>query len=68
MARAVSELKKLWIWSHPHLKENGRVLTLKGGDLDQEVKDLQDFDSHVHVEINTKKDQQGNEKLMVILD
>lgn len=40
VVRAVTNLSKLWQWSIPILKNGGSLLAQKGGDLDQELKEL----------------------------
>jgi len=37
VCRAVGHLAKLWSWSKPLLKNNGGLICLKGGDLNQEI-------------------------------
>lgn len=40
VVRAVTNLAKLWQWAIPVLKNDGSLLAQKGGDLDQELKEL----------------------------
>lgn len=40
VVRAVTNLAKLWQWAVPVLKNGGSLLAQKGGDLDQELKEL----------------------------
>lgn len=40
VVRAVTNLAKLWQWAIPVLKNGGSLLAQKGGDLDQELKEL----------------------------
>src|SRR3990172_802333 len=37
VARGVADLSRLWQWSQPLLKQGGKVITLKGGDLEEEM-------------------------------
>jgi 16S rRNA (guanine527-N7)-methyltransferase len=37
VARTVADLSRLWQWSQPLLKRGGKLITLKGGDLDKEL-------------------------------
>ncbi|MDZ7725506.1 MAG: 16S rRNA (guanine(527)-N(7))-methyltransferase RsmG [candidate division KSB1 bacterium] len=39
-ARAVADLKTLWMWSEPLLKPTGVLLAQKGGEIDREVEGL----------------------------
>ena len=43
LARAVAKLERLVGWGLPFLKERGRLVAVKGGDLDQEIKRLKDY-------------------------
>ena len=36
-ARAVASLTEMWRWCYPLLHKNGRLLAMKGGDLDEEI-------------------------------
>ena len=47
IARAVADLKTLWEWSRPLLVEDGMLLAMKGGELDNELQTLKKFDSKV---------------------
>lgn len=49
LARAVAKLERLVRWGLPFLKEGGRLVAVKGGDLDQEIKGLRDH--RVRVEL-----------------
>jgi 16S rRNA (guanine527-N7)-methyltransferase len=40
LARAVTNLRDLYLWSNPLLKSNGSLLALKGGDLTAELENL----------------------------
>ncbi|RMD96751.1 MAG: 16S rRNA (guanine(527)-N(7))-methyltransferase RsmG, partial [Calditrichaeota bacterium] len=41
MARAVASLPQLWQWANPLLKPGGLLLAMKGGDIQQEIRQLQ---------------------------
>jgi len=43
LARAVAKLERLVGWGLPFLKEGGRLVAVKGGDLDREIKRLKDY-------------------------
>ncbi|MBN1560081.1 16S rRNA (guanine(527)-N(7))-methyltransferase RsmG [candidate division KSB1 bacterium] len=44
-ARAVARLHRLWTWSSPHLRTDGLLLAFKGGELDDELKELVEKES-----------------------
>lgn len=37
IARAVTQLDKLYLWTYPFLKSGGSILTYKGGQIDKEI-------------------------------
>ena len=39
-ARAVSSLQQLWVWAQPWLSLSGSLVTLKGGEMDQEEQEF----------------------------
>ncbi|MBN2411578.1 16S rRNA (guanine(527)-N(7))-methyltransferase RsmG [candidate division KSB1 bacterium] len=49
LARAVTQLKKLWFWGKPLLKNNGLLIAYKGGDMDKEIKELLKKDKQVEL-------------------
>ncbi len=51
LARAVTQLKKLWFWSKPFLKKDGLLVAYKGGDMDKEIKELLKKDKQVELKI-----------------
>ena len=49
VARAVARLEKLWNWSKPLLAQDGCLITMKGGDVQEEITLLQKSDARVQV-------------------
>jgi 16S rRNA (guanine527-N7)-methyltransferase len=47
IARAVADLKTLWEWSRPLLISSGVLLAMKGGELNDELRALKNFDWQV---------------------
>jgi 16S rRNA (guanine527-N7)-methyltransferase len=43
-ARAVAEIKITWAYSRPILKEDGCLVSVKGGDVDREIYEVKKFD------------------------
>jgi len=51
LARAVTKLKDLWLWSEPFLKPDGMLVAYKGGNIETEVNDLLQKFKHLEVKI-----------------
>ena len=51
IARAVAPLPELWQWADPYLKPGGRLLAMKGGEIDPEIRTLQKRFQSAAVEI-----------------
>jgi len=49
VARAVARLEKLWKWSKPLLAQDGCLIAMKGGDVQEEITLLQKSDARVQV-------------------
>ncbi|MDQ7054936.1 MAG: 16S rRNA (guanine(527)-N(7))-methyltransferase RsmG [candidate division KSB1 bacterium] len=51
IARAVAPLPELWQWAAPYLRPFGRLLAMKGGEIEPEIRALQERFKSVAVEI-----------------
>jgi len=51
IARAVADLKTLWKWSKPMLDDNGVLLAMKGGELNDELQALMKFDPRIEYRV-----------------
>ncbi len=50
-AKSVATLDKLYIWSKPLLKENGKLIFIKGGDITEELNILKKRNKNISVNI-----------------
>jgi 16S rRNA (guanine527-N7)-methyltransferase len=50
-AKAVARLYELFIWSEELLKPGGKLLFIKGGDINDEVKELQKLNKKISIEV-----------------
>lgn len=62
VARSVGKLKDLIIWSHELIKPGGKLITIKGGDVDVEIKHAREMKFLKSVE---RKSGDGKEILVV---
>jgi 16S rRNA (guanine527-N7)-methyltransferase len=62
VARSVGKLKDLVKWSHELIKPGGKLITLKGGDVDEEIKQANDMKWVISIE---RKPGEGKEILRV---
>lgn len=68
LARAVARLNVLWSWSHQLLKPGAVLVALKGGDLDDEVLELdQNFNVSIRIVPFTKSTIKNGDKKIVIV-
>jgi len=67
LARAVSQLKDLWLWSEPLLQQEGVLVSYKGGDIDKEINELEKNCTNIELEIYPFQGPGGqeNKKLVV---
>lgn len=70
IARAVASLEKLWTWAGNLLTKNGVLLAMKGGDVDDEIQNIEKGDAEAKVQILTFPEklvsQNKNRKLVII--
>lgn len=68
LARAVTQLKYLWLWSEPFLKQDGLLVAYKGGNIETETNDLLENYKHLQLKIYPFQwsNTQDEKKIVVI--